>query len=148
MTNQERKEYNINCANFLNWIYVSSIDLKENKYPQLNEAGWYKFIPKVAHAKLHYSYYIGRSNHDLKFDSDWNWIMEVINKAEDVQTVGQRVYFDINPFKISVYCSGVLEKNLTSLSFTLEGTHLKREDKKEAVISAINQFLIWYNKNK
>ncbi len=139
MTNQERKEYNINCANFLNWIYVSSIDLKENKYPQLNEAGWYKFIPKVAHAKLHYSYYIGRSNHDLKFDSDWNYINLVLDKIAKldygwkVTSKYVNIYSHIGDPKGDFDC-----KHSTNCP----------TDVKLDTIRTINQFLIWYNKNK
>lgn len=84
----------------------------------------------------------------LCFHSDWNWIMEIVGRIEDIQTVGQRVYFTISPFEISVYCSGVLEKNLYQLNFKLDGRHFKGDQKTEAVVHAIWEFLNWYNTQK
>lgn len=140
MTNIERKEYNINCANFLNWIYVSSIDLKENKYPQVARAGWYEFITdKVIPEKFLAKSYIGRSNHDLKFDSDWNYINLVLDKIAKldygwkVTSKYVNIYSHIGDPKGNFDC-----KHSTNCPI----------DVKLDTIRTINQFLIWYNKNK
>jgi len=63
----------------------------------------------------------------LQFHSDWNWIHEIV---EAIEKLGYTVAIWDNVCVIP---------------------HLKKcisETKKEAVIHAINQFLIWYNENK
>lgn len=68
-------------------------------------------------------------HHKLKFHSDWNWIHEVVEKMRDT----------MNPKEHS---------NTTFSSLRREvQTHLGRSNK-EAVVQAINQFLIWQNENK
>ena len=63
---------------------------------------------------------------ECKFHSDWNWIMEV------VEAIKIRI---ANPTRLTVACfNGDINKALMSA-------------KKEAVVEAINQFLIWYNEN-
>lgn len=66
---------------------------------------------------------------NLLFHSDWNWIMEVVEAIERITQV--------NIYKNE--CSIAKEVNLEY--FKGYGT------KKEAVVQAINQFLIWYYEN-
>lgn len=56
----------------------------------------------------------------MKFHSDWNWIMEVLIKIKKIVCESEFNYRFINAL----------------LNF-----------EKEAVVQAINQFLIWYNEN-
>jgi hypothetical protein len=77
MTTQER---NKEIALMLNWKYVSSIDIKEKKYSESIFAGWWSNIPNVYHVKVNRNLYKGRGLNDLKFHSDWNWLMETIRK--------------------------------------------------------------------
>ena len=65
----------------------------------------------------------------LKFHSDWNWIMEVILAINMLP----------NP------------KNPNDTTLQTHRTNVQsilRSANKEAVIQAINQFLIWYNESK
>ena len=63
---------------------------------------------------------------DMQFHSDWNWIHEIIQKIKNTT----------NPKEHSDTTFSTLRKKIQ--------THLGRSDK-EAVVQAINQFLIWYN---
>jgi hypothetical protein len=66
---------------------------------------------------------------DLAFHSDWNWIMVVVDAIRNITNPkpdGASTYFTL---KLNVQAA------------------LGRVNK-EAVVSAINQYLIWYEKNK
>jgi hypothetical protein len=67
----------------------------------------------------------------LLFHSDWNWIMEVVEAIEKIYHI-QGVEINGNCCLIKTY---TFHKH-------------RSETKKEAVVQAINKFLIWYNKNK
>lgn len=128
MTQQEINEYNKRCAEFLGWKYVSSIDVKEGIYHTTIKAGWYSEIPKVLHYKINRHLYKSRSLKHMYFHSDWNWIMEVIEAIEKLKYA-----FEIVGNYIHIIGTGI---------------YLVRETKKEAVVKAINQFLIWHEQNK
>lgn len=72
---------------------------------------------------------------NLLFHSDWNWIMEVVEAIEKL---------DISVLIGKNSC--VIEQYFGKTPFELPT--LKAESKKEAVVQAINQFLIWYNDRK
>jgi len=65
----------------------------------------------------------------LQFHSDWNWIHEVIEAIKNTT----------NPKEHS-------NTTFSTLRYEIQ-SHLGRSNK-EAVVHAINQFLIWYNENK
>jgi len=67
-----------------------------------------------------------------KFHSDWNWIMEVV---EAIENKGYDVAI------LSSMCRIYLNDELNDDIITY--VHL---DKKEAVVKAINEFLVWYQK--
>ena len=73
----------------------------------------------------------GRRHHieQLQFHSDWNWIMEVILAINMIP----------NPKNPS---DATLQTKRTAVQSIL------RSANKEAVVKAINQFLIWYEQNK
>jgi hypothetical protein len=105
MNNKEIENYNRLCAEFLGWK-----NLNDDSFPE--------YIDKLG------NFYPLK---ELTFDSDWNWIMEVVDAIEKL---GHTVDIWNNVCVIP---------------------HLKKsigESKKEAVVQAINQFLIWYNENK
>ncbi len=68
---------------------------------------------------------------NLQFRSDWNWIMEVVEAIDKIQ----HTQVDI----LGKYC------RISSKGIDFKGS--SKEDKKEAVVQAINQFLIWYKNN-
>ena len=98
-------DYNKRCAEFLN-------------LPRNDEVAIYKM------SEYPYDF--------LKFHSDWNWIMEVVDAIDKIQ----HTQLDI----LGKYC------RISSKGIDFQGS--SKEDKKEAVVKAINQFLIWYNENK
>lgn len=132
MTQEEIIDYNKKCADFLGWKYVSSIDVKEQKYDQSIEAGWYCEIPKILHTKINRRLYIGRNHHCLKFHLDWNLIMDV---AEAISQLPNKLGGDN------------YEVNRKVFRFK----HLMAHEiigNKEFFVGKINDFLIWYNDNK
>lgn len=147
MKKEEILQFNKLCAKFLNYVYVSSLDVKEGKYHPSIIAGWYKKVPGIYLPRINSHLYIGRSHFDLKFDSDWNLIMEIKNAIENYRPEGiitpvywlkmedKRCTIKIHP----QYCMGFPE-DIPEFEDYYEGNNLK-----EAVITAINEFLIWYN---
>lgn len=62
----------------------------------------------------------------LLFHSDWNWIMEVVEAIE------KKSWVNIKGCAVDISTIA----------------NLNAPTKKEAVVDAINQFLIWYEQNK
>jgi hypothetical protein len=137
MTREEILEYNKRCADFLGWKYVSSIDVKEQKYDQSIEAGWYCEIPKILHTKINRRLYIGRNHHYLQFHLDWNLIMEMVEGIEGLGITTSLTNKFFNIMKVQ-----------HRVGITLGNSNENCLSKKEAVVQGINQFLIWYNDNK
>jgi len=105
MTEQETLEYNKRCAEFLGWKYSEEKDRwNEDMLRQ------YSFVESI----------------DLKFHSDWNWIMEVVEAINKTQ----------NPKQGGDTTHSTLKREVQALL---------GKSAKEAVVEAINQFLIWYN---
>lgn len=117
MTQEEILEYNKRCAEFL------GIKL-EDTYP----VNWKEF-----------KHLFNSFEDSLKFHSDWNWIMEVIDNIEKLgfnfdsynpTGIGKDGFYEFNIFEI---------KNIEIAG--------RGNTSKEAYIDAINRFLIWYNEN-
>lgn len=101
MNEQQTIEFNKRCAEFLGGVYDSDM----TKY-------WF-------HLPVKWDGLFPPTTEDLKFHSDWNWIMEVVEAIQ------------------------MLETKYTVSTDELLGLQLRTS--KEAVVQAINQFLIWYN---
>ena len=115
MTQEEINDYNRMCAEFLGYEYISK-DLHPQAYE--NYGWWVKgtYTNNIdARNNLNWKGF----NSSLKFHSDWNWIMKIIEKILDV-------------------CL-----NLDSMEMYYNITDAIPEQHK--VMQAINQFLIWYN---
>jgi hypothetical protein len=108
MTQEEIDNYNCLCAKFLGWVYN-----EQTNFWNEDMRHDFSFL----------------EDYDLKFHSDWNWIMEVVEAIKN--TTNPREHSDTT---------------FSTLRFEIQ-THLGRANK-EAVIETINQFLIWYNENK
>ena len=122
MTQQEILEYNERCLKILPFKYKN-----QSKYWVI-----YKYDDNS---------FFGRNRRDLavnnlKFHSDWNWIMEVVEAIEKL-----RYLVVIHSNFCQIQEIGVKENNFKPYIIT----SLYGNDKKEAVVQAINQFLIWYN---
>ena len=112
MTQQEVLDYNRLCAEFLGWEYIDK-DSHPNAYE--NYGWWLKGTYSKDVDALNNPNWKG-FNSGLKFHSDWNWIMEVIEAIVKSREIDRVLFLSI--------CS-----------------------KKETVVQAIDQFLIWYNEN-
>ncbi len=113
MTQEETLEYNRRCAEFLGWT-----NLNDESFPEyLDKFG--NFYPFK----------------ELQFDSDWNWIMIVI---EAIEKLGFN-FDSYNPIDIGK--DGFYEFNIWNrINPEIEG---RGNTIKEAYINAINQFLIY-----
>lgn len=139
MNKEEIIEYNKRCAEFLGWKYFSFEQVRGTRVM----VGWEDV------------FYKGKTE-ELKFHSDWNWIMEVVEAIENINRKSILHYNEIKIFRnhIDVSYDISLTKRYTfsddySEQALSEGRLAKIEHfktKKEAVVQAINQFLIWYNK--
>lgn len=120
MTQDEILQYNKRCAEFLGFKYH-----KGSEY-------WTTMLWGGA----------GFTLRKMKFDSDWNWIMEVVEAIEKLK-------FNV---RITIACI-TIENAFDNNSYlcpiykfhSMQGEF---ESKKEAVVQAINEFLIWYEQNK
>ena len=124
MTQEEILEYNKMCAEFLGW----TIDQDEI----LTVPEECKVKPQI--------YWPAYKN--LLFHSDWNWIMEVVEAIEKLK-------FNV---RITIACIKIEnafdnDSNLSPI-YKFHSIQGEFESKKEAVVQAINQFLIWYNEQR
>ena len=136
MTQEEIKEYNKRCAEFLG-MYDYSMD---NEY--FEKGNYYCYPEKEKNPGSGY-YTIVQNTSDGYygiFNSDWNWIMEVVEAIEKLgyeSLIGGSEYY--YPEKGMRYIQSFIKDDVT--------IYQEAKTKKEAVVQAINQFLIWYNEN-
>lgn len=131
MTQEEILEYNKRSAEFLGMYDYS----KDNEY--FKKGNYYCYPEKEKNPGSGYYTIIQNTSEGYYgiFNSDWNWIMKVV---EAIEQLGYRVEI------IGLSC--IIYKNSNPIS-SYYG--IKNEStKEEAVVQAINQFLIWYNENK
>lgn len=134
MTQQEILDFNKRCAEFLGAdvqdvlerIYIDKME--DNEMIFHNHSVDLKYYEWDGKKNIHYIPF-----EYLQFHLDWNWIHEVI---EAIEKSGYDVV--IAKTSCSIWIGG------TSYS----GSSKDCKTKKEAVVQAINQFLIWYEQNK
>lgn len=127
MNEKEILEYNKRCALFLGAIY--------SKQAEAWGFGNAKNIgSKMFHGVMYHNVIQAeRFEKELKFHSDWNWIMDVVEAIE-------KKGYEIDIFSNCVEICDTPDENYI--------TEAVGKTKKEAVVEAINQFLIWYEQNK
>lgn len=126
MKQQEILEYNKRCAEFLT--------IKEELKNELSAYPLQEYSSLCSYAN---SAFISDKEDNpsntvwdyCEFHSDWNWIMEVVNAINKTQ----------NPRKSGDTTHSTLKREVQALL---------GKAAKEAVVQAINQFLIWYEQNK
>lgn len=119
MTQEEIIEYNKRCAEFLGYDTSRIV----NQMP-LNKDGNYCSGNGDLDSEGNKCYLI----HDitLHYHYDWNWVMEVVEAIEKLDSLDKDKKFNRQ-----------IDRLLSLPIYT----------KKEAVVQAINEFLIWYNLN-
>ena len=123
MTQEKTLKYNKKCAKFLGW-------------QNLNDESFPEYIDKLA------NFY---SLKDLLFNSDWNWIMEVVEIIEKLDV-------DKNKFSSHPFYQGFDLETQSYYAHFQFGEDLNFNgksyiSKKEAAVEALNQFLTWYEQN-
>lgn len=120
LTREWIEEFNRKCARFM---------------------GFVKWFEPIYQIPKEFCHLVGielglRSVYDLKFHSDWNWIMEV---KHHIVMSGHPVFQF--PSIITIKENQTLSaKNICKIDF--------KENEKEAIVQAIDQFIDWYNKQK
>jgi hypothetical protein len=110
MKDFNKEEYNKMCAEFLGWQYNSEQSIH---FPK----GTYKDLEKVGHC----------AEKGLRFEIDWNWIMEVVNKIKPI---------------VSMSKTRPLKDYNTNFRYALISA------KKEEIVQAIWEFINWHKENK
>jgi len=131
MTQEEILEYNKRCAEFLGAIY--SEHARAWGFGNAKNIGTKMFHGVIYHNVIQAE----RFEKELKFHSDWNWIMEVVDAIE--KQGGAVCIGNSNVVMIIFYLTDAMGDSYSKTR------QLIGETKKEAVVQAINQFLIWYN---
>ncbi len=80
---------------------------------------------------------------ELKFNWDWNWIHEVVEKIEITNRKNDNEYY---PYVVTIWKNGcnISDGNNGNILFQ----NFNPLGKKEAVINTIYEFLKWYYENK
>ncbi len=151
MTNKEKIDYNIRCAKFLG--YCNSVIDTEFHFITNNKKNIPSFMPKMLEL-----------NFENRFYSDWNWIMTLVEFIEEkssyiIMGVKIRGNFKISNYNIQFYFNPnnkyllhlelktyLLDniKHCVYKEHIVEVFDFRNKGKKEAVVHAINTFLIWY----
>ena len=71
---------------------------------------------------------------ELEFHSDWNWLMEVVEKIENLSKEGETYMFSITKFS-----ARVTYKGSRIVDLPIDNTKI------EAVYNACVEFIKWYN---
>lgn len=155
MTEQEILEYNKRCAEFLGYENEETI-INTSLYSDFNKPR--RGLVFTIGVKKY-------STEKLKFHSDWNWIMEVVEAIEKLKLGNVKIPITFSSescgvrHEIEEYYNAFAVFNITYSNCIVDivGTMRLYEGfivfdnlptKKEAVVEAINQFLIWFEAQK
>ncbi len=134
------QEFNKLCAEFL---FPELIDIDDTGVWGINRFKTSR-VPKIL--KLHYSNIF--QEHDLKFHSDWNWIMEVVEKIDNIFVFEDySVSMTLETHGLSIITVHYYQPDRTKQKIIKQFTSISK-NKKEAVVEAIWEFLQWYNEQK
>ena len=133
MTQEEILEYNKRCAEFLG--------------SELKNDGQYNYWT-YDHLGFNLMKISGSAwiSGNFEFHSDWNWIMEIV---EAICKLGFRKYsYSHEEHSRCVFTDlSIIFQNHSFGGGNIVSDSGKIVSEKEAVVQAINQFLIWYNEN-
>lgn len=150
-------EYNNRCAEFLGYKNTTPDDKDFNIY--MNEKGM--IIGNKIYTML--------ETMSMRFHSDWNWIMNVVDAIEeagssvimDIEIKGnflisrRGINFYFSPkneyllhLEIKPFLSDYVWKHSMYKNHIIKEFNFKNNTKMDAVVYAIDQFLIWYFSNK
>lgn len=134
MNQQEIIEFNRKCAEFLGKDKTGT-DVTWTFPSYLNGKLWVD-----EHFFNNDNQYCGRRQtevYELKFHSDWNWIMQVVDKIEEL---GYKTEFNsTNKIKSTLIYKKRGEKYVAYFGC------IDKISKKKAATETINEFIDWYN---
>lgn len=137
MTQEEILEYNKRCAEFLGALYSENADAWG--FGNARNLGSKIINDRMYHNVIDADRYVL----ELKYHSDWNWIMEVVEAIESTPVLNSKYASDYNvvfdSFGLYIESTGYHSATIVQVD---------NPSKKEAVIQGINKFLLWYNENK
>lgn len=130
MTNEQIIKYNQMCAKFMGYNVI--------KEPLIIDGNcvWHK----GNHASFPDNTLI---EPHLVYDSDWRWIMEVVEKIQLLDIVHDNTRSYDNVYK-EWQCTFSPSYKTHDFGYTVGKS---KTSEKHAVIDAINQFLIWHEQN-
>ena len=134
MNEKEILEYNKRCALFLGAIYSEQAEAWG--FGNAKNIGSKMFHGVMYHNVIQAE----RFEKELKFHSDWNWIMDVVEAIEKLTKQ------DGYGYEILITNSLCVIEETNKIFDSNQRVYAKTT--KEAVVEAINQFLIWYEQNK
>lgn len=134
MTQEEIIQFNRLCADFLGWEFDGVEFCAPEGFKVIIPFGWKEKRTGALHCfETTLFKPVG-----LKFHSEWNWIMEVVEAIEKTDITELSNSAPIVSVRL-VGCDIKFYNNERLPILTNAAT------KKEAVVKAINQFLTWYN---
>ena len=132
MTQTDRRNYTKRCLALLGYNCVTPDDKDFRIYVGTNPV-----LPESIDA-----------NFNDRFIKDWDWIMEVVESVEKLyKQPNKEISFNIQPGEIEVFQRPYRLDSNDYHDVIYLGDGYINNSKKEAVVQAINQFLIWYNEN-
>jgi len=129
MTEDEKKKFNQDCAELLG--FKCSVN-EQYELPNM------MVFPPTKNSNLCHSAKVCCVE-DMQFDSDWNWIMEVVEGISELDVVAS---FQIENPTIYIWASS------EESTFKDIQVDIFNKTTKEAVVQAIKEFFDWYNNNK
>lgn len=138
MTQEWIDQFNKKCAEFMNYELITP---DKRKHPDEWKHSYWEHKDK---ANVHTSKKVlGRDGY-LSFHSDWNRIMEVVEKIQTLNKLGGIVLIQQGRCKITSRMAGDNSIYADVSLYFEKGV----KGQKEAVVQAIDQFIDWYNKQK
>lgn len=129
MTQEWVYRFNEKCAEFLGYVNTTPTDKVFSIYEKKGgEFG--KLIETMS----------------MNFHSDWNWIMQIIEKMEGEKYISEGCLV-LDEFRIESF-QVVVRAWLTPKHKLYKVIPCEPKTKKESVIQAIDQFIDWYNEQK
>jgi hypothetical protein len=130
----------------VDYNYSYFVDTNEMKLPMSKELT--KKVNNFQSGPINLSY--GIQLDMLKFHTDWNWILEMVDAIENRKTQTSSFSFHIQPDSVLIkedrnYGFTMGDGLTSSVPIQFNGSvWITGKNRKEAVAEAINQFLIWY----
>ena len=81
------------------------------------------------------NHYENMGNRGLLYHSDWNWLMEVVEKIESLEF---EVFIETYEVRIELYNNTIFRQH----------TKVSNQTKIQAVYNACVEFIKWYNEQK